>query len=231
MQITGSNVIAAPTPTVWTALNDPEVLRRCLPGCELVERSGEDAFKIVMTAAVGPLKARFNGMLRITDVKPPTDCVLQFEGSGGAMGFGKGTSTVNLREVPGGTELSYEARAQVGGKIAQVGSRVIDSVAKKMSDDFFRLFKEQFVPAQAWARTAAGTDAGITSSTVSANDVASVVVAAPTAGACVNEPDVVASTAAATSPVMVPGWWLVPAAVVGAAAAAIGALAASRILG
>jgi carbon monoxide dehydrogenase subunit G len=144
MNITGTQTIDAPRLAVWHALNDSEVLQRCLPGCESVERISSEEFRIVMLAAVGPLRARFNGMLRMTEADAPKSCVMIFEGQGGAMGFGKGTSSVTLHEAAGGTELVYSATAQIGGKLAQVGSRLIDSVARKMSDDFFTEFRMQF---------------------------------------------------------------------------------------
>ena len=144
MEITGTQLIAAPRAEVWNALNDPAVLRKCLPGCESVERSAADEFKVIVVSAIGPLRARFNGMLRLTEVQAPRSCVMMFEGQGGAVGFGKGSSAVTLQEKDGRTELSYSAHAQVGGKLAQVGSRLIDSVARKMSDDFFKAFHRQF---------------------------------------------------------------------------------------
>jgi carbon monoxide dehydrogenase subunit G len=119
MNITGTQTIDAPRLAVWQALNDADVLKRCLPGCESVERISSEEFRIVMLAAVGPLRARFNG-------------------------FGKGTASVTLNEAAAGTELVYAATAQIGGKLAQVGSRLIDSVARKMSDDFFTEFRMQF---------------------------------------------------------------------------------------
>lgn len=220
MQITGTNVIAAPRQTVWNGLNDPEILRRCIPGCDSVERTGPEDFKIVMTAAVGPLKARFNGKLRIADANPPTSCVLHFEGQGGAMGFGKGSSTVSLREVPEGTELTYTAEAQVGGKLAQVGSRLIDGVARKMSDDFFAAFRKQLEPAQAPVAEAAPAAAPVqaVAAGVPAQALpAAAAPAAPTAPA-------VHTDRADRAPVMVPGWWLAPAALLGGIVAIAGAL-------
>ena len=213
MQITGSNIIAAPGDVVWSALNDPDVLRRCLPGCESVERTGPEDFRIVMTASVGPLKAKFNGKLRMTDATPPTGCVLHFEGQGGPMGFGKGTSTVALRPVPEGTELTYTAEAQVGGKIAQVGSRLIDSVARKMSDDFFKAFRNQVAPPPA-----AATPAAAPADVPAAGAAAPVAVAATAA-----RPAPVAATPASNA-FVVPAWWLAPAFSLGAIAAIAGGL-------
>jgi len=236
MQITGTNVIAAPGLTVWNALNDPEVLRRCLPGCESVERLSAEDFKIIMTAAVGPLKARFNGKLRMTDARPPSACVLQFEGQGGAMGFGKGTSTVSLRDVPEGTELTYTAEAQIGGKLAQVGSRLIDGVARKMSDDFFKAFRDQVAPPQAAepAPVAPVAPATVAPATITAPAVAAepaAAVAGPVVASAAALPShapaathAVAHPQAQAAGFMVPAWWLAPAASLGAIAAIAGGL-------
>lgn len=225
MQITGTNVIAAPGLTVWNALNDPDVLRRCLPGCESVERVSAEDFKIIMTAAVGPLKARFNGKLRMTDARPPSACVLQFEGQGGAMGFGKGTSTVSLRDVPEGTELTYTAEAQIGGKLAQVGSRLIDGVARKMSDDFFKAFRDQVAPPQPAAEPA--PVATVAPATVAAATDPAAVEPVVASAAAVPPQAVLASQAVAhpqAAGFMVPAWWLAPAASLGAVAAIAGGL-------
>jgi len=146
MEILGSQVIPADKQTVWNALNNPEVLKNCLPGCESVELTAPDQFKVAITTAIGPLKAKFKGTLQVTEANPPESCILVFEGQGGAVGFGKGSSKVTLTTVENGTELSYNAQAHVGGKLAQIGSRLIDSVAKKMSDDFFKAFNRELSP-------------------------------------------------------------------------------------
>lgn len=146
MEILGSQIIPADKQTVWNALNSPEVLKNCLPGCESVELIAPDQFKVAITTAIGPLKAKFKGTLNVTQANPPESCVLVFEGQGGAVGFGKGSSQVTLKTVENGTELSYNAQAHVGGKLAQIGSRLIDSVAKKMSDDFFKAFNRELSP-------------------------------------------------------------------------------------
>jgi carbon monoxide dehydrogenase subunit G len=143
MEILGSQIIPAKQQAVWDALNSPDVLKKCLPGCESVELVSPDLFKVTITAAIGPLKAKFNGTLNVTEAKAPDSCILIFEGQGGAVGFGKGSSTVTLKTVENGTELTYSAQAHVGGKLAQIGSRLIDSVAKKMSDDFFKAFNKE----------------------------------------------------------------------------------------
>ena len=143
MEILGTQIILATKQTVWDGLNNPEVLKKCPPGCESVELVSPNVFKVLITASIGPLKAKFNGTLQVTEINSPSSCVLVFEGQGGAVGFGKGSSSVSLKEVEGGTELSYAAQAHVGGKLAQIGSRLIDSVAKKMSDDFFKAFNQE----------------------------------------------------------------------------------------
>jgi carbon monoxide dehydrogenase subunit G len=145
MEMTGEQVIALPQARVWEGLNDPEVLKASIPGCESIERVSDTEYRAVLTAAVGPVKARFNGKLLLADVNPPTSYRLSFEGSGGAAGFGKGGAQVTLSPAGAGTKLTYIANAQVGGKLAQVGSRLIDGVAKKMADEFFQRFNEKLV--------------------------------------------------------------------------------------
>jgi carbon monoxide dehydrogenase subunit G len=132
-----------PQQKVWEGLNDPEVLKACIPGCETIEKVSDNEYRVAMTAAVGPVKAKFNGKLLLADLNPPTSYTLSFEGSGGAAGFGKGGAQVALAPEGAGTKLSYKANAQVGGKLAQVGSRLIDGVAKKMADEFFQRFNVQ----------------------------------------------------------------------------------------
>jgi uncharacterized protein len=143
MEMTGQQIVAAPQPRVWAALNDPDVLKACIPGCHSIERVSDTEYRVAMTAAVGPVKAKFNGKLLLADINPPASYTLSFEGSGGAAGFGKGSAQVALAPDSGGTKLTYKANAQVGGKLAQVGSRLIDGVAKKMADQFFQRFNAQ----------------------------------------------------------------------------------------
>jgi carbon monoxide dehydrogenase subunit G len=141
MEMTGEQLIPVGQQKVWTALNDPAVLKACIPGCDTIEKVSDNEYKIGMTAAVGPVKAKFAGKLVLGDLNPPNSYSLAFEGSGGAAGFGKGGAKVNLTsEGPAATRLAYSATAQVGGKLAQVGARLIDGVAKKMADDFFKKF-------------------------------------------------------------------------------------------
>lgn len=140
MEMTGEQLIPVPQAEVWRGLNDPEVLKACIAGCESIEKVSDTEFRVAITTAVGPVKARFSGKLLLADLNPPTSYSLSFEGSGGAAGFGKGGAKVALAPEGGGTRLTYTASASVGGKLAQVGSRLIDGVAKKMADDFFTAF-------------------------------------------------------------------------------------------
>jgi len=147
MDMTGEQLIALPQQRVWEALNDPEILKDCIPGCEVMEKVSDTEYRVVLAAAVGPVKAKFSGKLLLSDLNPPTAYALNFEGSGGAAGFGKGDCKVKLSAAEGGTRLAYTAHATVGGKLAQVGSRLIDGVARKMADDFFARFNQRVVPA------------------------------------------------------------------------------------
>jgi hypothetical protein len=149
MEMTGSEFIPLPQQRVWEALNDPEVLKACIPGCETVEKVSDTEYRVAMTAAVGPVKARFSGKLLLSEMNPPSSYTLAFEGSGGAAGFGKGSSQVALVAEAGGTRLKYTAKATVGGKLAQVGARLIDGVAKKMAEDFFKRFNDAVAPVPA----------------------------------------------------------------------------------
>ena len=141
MDMSNSVLLAAPQTRVWTALNDPDILKRCNNGCESIERTGDNAYKVAMTVSIGPVKAKFKGELRLADIDPPNAYTLQFEGQGGVAGFGKGSARVSLAPEGNGTRLSYTVNAQVGGKIAQLGSRLIDGASKKMADDFFEAFR------------------------------------------------------------------------------------------
>ena len=155
MEITQTRIVPALPERVWEALNDPEVLRACVPGCELLERTGENAFRSTMAAKIGPVSARFNGNLTLADVVPPTSYTLRFEGQGGAAGFANGEAKVALAPAPGdATSLTYTVKAQVGGKLAQIGSRLVDGAAAKLADDFFARFSERVAPAPAAAAVA-----------------------------------------------------------------------------
>jgi carbon monoxide dehydrogenase subunit G len=140
MDLNGSFDLPAPRDTVWAALNDPAVLKECLAGCESFEPDGEHAYRSVVAASIGPVKARFTAKVTLSNIDAPRGYTLSFDGQGGAAGFGRGESRVTLEEVPSGTRLDYTAKAQIGGKLAQVGSRLIDAAAKKVTDDFFEKF-------------------------------------------------------------------------------------------
>jgi carbon monoxide dehydrogenase subunit G len=155
MEMTGEQYIPLPQQKVWEALNDPEILKACITGCDAFERVGENEFRMGMVAVVGPVKARFNGKLLLSDVIPPHSYAMAFEGSGGGAGFGKGGAKVSLLPEGDGTKLRYTAQATVGGKLAQVGSRLIDGVAKKMTDDFFAKFVATVAPAPVAVREGA----------------------------------------------------------------------------
>ena len=140
MEMTGEYRIPAPREAVWAALNDPVVLQSCIPGCESLERGAENEFKATVRAKVGPVSARFSGKVTLSDFDPPKSYRISGEGQGGAAGFAKGGAVVNLEEDGAGTILRYTADAQVGGKLAQIGSRLIDGTAKKLADEFFEAF-------------------------------------------------------------------------------------------
>ncbi|MEO8527197.1 MAG: carbon monoxide dehydrogenase subunit G [Caldimonas sp.] len=144
MELHGNRLIPAPIDTTWAALNDPETLKACIAGCETLERTGDDAYTAVVALKIGPVSARFKGNLKMTNVVAPNGYTINFDGQGGVAGFGKGSADVKLTaEGAASTRLAYEARAQVGGKMAQIGSRLIDATAGKLTDDFFKAFEAQ----------------------------------------------------------------------------------------
>lgn len=142
MKMTGEYRVPAPQQKVWDGLNDPEILQQSVPGCESIERTGENEFNGTVRAKVGPVSAKFRGKVTLTDLDPPNSCKIVGEGTGGAAGFAKGSAVVRLAPDGDATMLSYEVDANVGGKLAQIGQRFIDSTAKKMADDFFAKFGE-----------------------------------------------------------------------------------------
>ena len=141
MELKGERRLPVHRTAAWNALNDPEVLRACIPGCESVEPVGDGAYAVGVAVALGPVRARFKGTLRVEDVIAPASYTLRFEGQGGAAGFAKGSAQVSLAEDGPTTILRYTVAAQVGGRIAQVGNRLIDSAALKLADDFFAAFE------------------------------------------------------------------------------------------
>jgi len=146
MDMNGERRIQAPRQQVWDALNDPETLKACIPGCESLERLGETEMKATATVKIGPISARFNGKVTLSDIDPPNGYMISGEGQGGVAGFAKGGAAVRLAEADGATLLTYVVKAQVGGKIAQLGARLIDASAKQMADTFFDRFSTRLAP-------------------------------------------------------------------------------------
>jgi uncharacterized protein len=142
MTMTGEIQLAAPREIVWTRLNDPAALRACIPGCEELEQTDDRGFRAVARMKVGPVSARFKGKVTLSDLDPPNGYKITGEGEGGVAGFAKGGATVALAEKDGGTLLSYQVEAQIGGKLAQLGQRLINGAAKKLADEFFANFSK-----------------------------------------------------------------------------------------
>ena len=157
MEMNGEQRIPVTQQRVWEALNDPDTLKACIPGCESIEKVSDTEYKVAVTAAIGPVKAKFNGKLLLSELNPPNSYSLAFEGSGGAAGFGKGSAQVSLAPDGDGTLLTYKANASVGGKLAQIGSRLIDAAAKKVADDFFNNFNRKFSGEPSGDETVIGT--------------------------------------------------------------------------
>ena len=143
MELEGSKVIAADRATVWARLNDAETLAACIPGCQSLEGSPEDGFAATVKQKVGPVSATFKGEVTLEDVVAEESYRIVGEGKGGVAGFAKGSADVTLADVDGGTELSYKVDAKVGGKLAQLGNRIVGGFARKMADQFFEKFQEQ----------------------------------------------------------------------------------------
>lgn len=142
MDMTGEYRVAAPRQKVWDALNDPEILKQCIPGCETITKHSDTEMSATVRAKVGPVSARFGGKVTISDRDPPNGYKITGEGTGGPAGFAKGGATVKLSDDNGGTKLSYTVEANVGGKLAQIGSRLIDASARQMADNFFSKFAQ-----------------------------------------------------------------------------------------
>lgn len=147
MELSSSRFVPAPPARVWEALNDPDTLKACIPGCESFVREPDGSWSTTVAARVGPVSARFGGRIELADVTPPTGYTLRFQGQGGAAGFANGEAKVGLVPAEGGTTLNYAASAQIGGKLAQVGSRLVDGAAAKLADDFFARFVDRLAPA------------------------------------------------------------------------------------
>ena len=161
MDMQGSRALAITQQQAWDALNNPEVLKACIPGCDKVEATGENQYAVGVAVKIGPVAAKFSGKITLSDINPPASYTITFDGQGGAAGFGKGNSQATLEPKGTGCELSYTVHASVGGKIAQLGQRLIDGVAKSMAEDFFKRFDEEMQRQhpQAYASAQAGAGA------------------------------------------------------------------------
>ncbi len=172
MELQGSVTISASPEQVWRALNDPQVLRRCIPGCEDVRQISPLEMHARVMLKLGPVRANFVGKVLLTDVRPLLGCTLNFEGSGGSAGFAKGSSVISLATVPEGTQLDYTAHASVAGKLGQIGGRLMDASARQMADRFFAAFRQE-------VSDASSADAAATSASAPGLIPASTATAAP----------------------------------------------------
>lgn len=143
MEMNGEQLIQATQADTWAALNDPAILKDCVPGCESIESSGDNEYAVLMTARVGPVSAKFKGKMTLSNIVAPDSYSISFEGQGGVAGFAKGSADVSLAPAGHGTRLSYKVKANVGGKLAQIGSRLVDAAANKVANDFFVAFNEK----------------------------------------------------------------------------------------
>lgn len=143
MEMTGEQLIPLTQAETWRALNDTAVLKDCIPGCETIEQISETEYQLTMTAKVGPVSAKFKGLMTLSDMAPPHSYTLLFEGQGGVAGFARGQASVQLAPEAEGTRLGYVVKAMIGGKLAQVGARLIDGVAKKIAEQFFSEFNKR----------------------------------------------------------------------------------------
>ena len=142
MDMQGNRLLAVSQQQAWDSLNDPEMLKSCIPGCEKFELVTENEYAVTVAVKIGPVSAKFNGKVKLADIQAPVSYALQFEAQGGVAGFGQGESKVELVPHEGGCELKYTVHSKVGGKIAQLGQRLIDGVAKSLAEDFFKRFEE-----------------------------------------------------------------------------------------
>jgi carbon monoxide dehydrogenase subunit G len=169
MQMTGEQRISAPRAKVWAALNDPEVLRQCIPGCQSLEKEADDTLKALVNIKIGPISARFQGKVMLSDLNPPNSYTISGEGQGGTAGFAKGQAKVKLADDGDATLLSYDVDAQVGGRMAQLGGAVIDATAKQLAASFFKRFGEVVAPPPETAAAPVATRSAAQSSAVSAD--------------------------------------------------------------
>jgi len=168
MKMSGEKILNAPQARVWAALNDPDVLRRSIPGCESFQQQADGSYRSTVAAKIGPVQARFNGVIRLSELDPPNGYTISGEGSGGVAGSAKGSAKVRLEPAAGGTRLTWTADAQISGKLAQIGSRLIESTANHMAGQFFDRFGQiiagetpqtsaaAMVPPWAWIAAAGG---------------------------------------------------------------------------
>jgi len=143
MEMTGEQLVLLPQAATWEALHDPAVLKDCVPGCELITKTSDTEYDVLMVAKVGPVSAKFKGRMTVSDADPPRAYTLKFEGQGGVAGFARGEAVISLAPEGASTRLSYTAKATVGGKLAQVGARLIDGVARQLAGKFFEAFNER----------------------------------------------------------------------------------------
>jgi len=172
MDMTGEFHIPAPRQRVWEGLNDPQILKQCIPGCQTIEKLSDTEFAAKVLAQVGPVRANFAGKVTLSDLEPPQSYTIAGEGSGGVAGFAKGSAKVNLAEDGGATLLHYTVQAHVGGKLAQIGSRLIDSVARKMAENFFTRFVAAVAPEQPAEAAEAVPGAAVAGPEVAATETA-----------------------------------------------------------
>ena len=202
MDMTGERRIPVPRERVWNALNDPEVLKGCIPGCETLERVGDHEMKATAAVKIGPISARFNGKVQLTDLDPPTAYKISGEGQGGVAGFAKGGADVHLADDGPATLLSYVVKAQVGGKIAQLGARLIDATSKQMADQFFDRFTAELAGP---APVATDGQAGV--APVAADGITGVIAAATGDAATTARP---ASAPVVPAPAKLSIWDMIP---------------------
>jgi uncharacterized protein len=182
MELTGSTLVSQPRERVWAALNDETILQQCITGCESMQRLDPHSLSAKLAIKLGPVRAKFNGQVVMSNIRPLEGYTLNFDGSGGAAGFAKGSSNVELSSVDGGTQISYTAQASVGGKLGQIGGRMIDAAARGMADDFFSAFAKALAPAEA-SPDAAKPQASISPTQPQASTPSAIVAPQPVAAA------------------------------------------------
>ena len=161
MELIGRYHIKAPRQLVWRSMNDPEVLKLCIPGCETIIPDGENQFRATVTTKIGPVKAKFKGKVTLSDLDPPSSYKITGEGQGGPAGFAKGGAIVKLTDDGGDTILKYQVDATVGGKLAQIGQRFIDGAAKKLADEFFAALNQYISEPEPMIEVAQDLDGGL----------------------------------------------------------------------